>query len=66
MYVCVYIYIYIYIFVVFIQFLTQSSENPWYFLRDESNKNVFCCVNEVTFGKCLWMGAGCPEKQPPD
>lgn len=39
---------------------SQSFQNPWGFLRDESNKSVFCYVIEVTFGKHLRVGTYCP------
>lgn len=38
-------------YLVFILFLTQSSQNPWNFLSDKSYNSVFCC--EVTFGLTL-------------
>ena len=38
--------------------LTHSPEIHWKFLSVESDKNVFCYVNEVTFGKHLSLGAG--------
>ena len=37
--------------------------------REREKENVFCYVNEVTFGKPLGhlrVGAGCQEKQPCD
>lgn len=39
---------------------------PGNFLSDESNKSVFCYVNEISFGHTpQWrMGAGCQESQP--
>ena len=33
-----------------LQFLAQSCYNSWNFLCGESDKGVFCNVNEVTFG----------------
>ena len=39
-------------------FLSQSSQSPWNFLSVESDKGIFCFINEVTFGKHLRMRAG--------
>ena len=37
-------------YLVFIRFW-PSPYNPWNFLSEESDKGVFCYINEVTFGK---------------
>ena len=47
-------------------FLAHGSQNPWDFLNVESDKGIFCSVNEVTFGKHLRVGAGCQWSQPCD
>ena len=44
-------------------FLTHSSQSPWNFLNVESNKGIFCYVNDVTFGKLIGMEAGCQWSQ---
>ena len=54
-----------YIFVLHSHFWNRAAKNlgsSW----EESNKGVFCYVNEVTFGPCLRMGVGCQENQPCD
>lgn len=40
-----------------------SSLNPWNFLSVKNDKDVFCCVNEVTFGNHLRLGADCQRSQ---
>ena len=52
-----------YIFSLLPFFLAHSSENPWNFLSDESNKGVLCYVNKMIFVTHLRMGAGCQENQ---
>ena len=51
-----------YISVLHPQFLAHSSKNLWNFLSVESDKIVFCYMNDVTFGKHLRMGAGLPRE----
>ena len=46
-------YTHIYTYSVFLIFLAQSSQNTWNFLSDESDKQVFCNTNDMTFGKSL-------------
>ena len=55
-----------YIFALHPLFPAQSSKNPWNFPSEERDKVVFCCVNEVAFGKHLRVRAGCQESQPGD
>ena len=53
---------------VIIQFLTGCSYNSWNFLRDESNKGIFCYVNEKIWEAVgnLGMKPGCQGNQSPD
>ena len=48
------------------QLLAHSCPNPLNFVRVESDKSVFCCVNKVTVGKHLRTEAGCQWNQPFD
>lgn len=47
-------------------FLGHRSQNPWNTLSVESDKGIFCYVNEANFGKQLRMGAGCQWRQSCD
>ena len=52
-------------FVLQSQFWNRAAKNLGSFW-EESNKGVFCYVNEMTFGPYLRMGVGCQENQPCD
>lgn len=52
-----------YIYSLHPHFWHSAPKNLWNFQDDEGNQNVFCYVNKVIFGDCLWMGVGCQEKQ---
>lgn len=45
-------------------FLVQGSYNPWNCLNVKRVKDVFCYINEVTFGKHLRKGAVSQGHQP--
>ena len=53
---------------VIIQFLTGCSYNASNFLRDESNKGIFCYINEKIWEAVghLGMKPGCQGNQSPD
>ena len=56
----------VYIFDLFPHFLTHCSPNAWDFLRVENDKDFFCYVNEMAFGKHLNVEDGCQWSQPGD
>lgn len=55
-----------YVFGLCPQLLTHSPPTPWTFLSFQSDKVVFCFVNEVTFGRHLRVGTVCQWTQPCD
>ena len=51
-----------YIFDLLPLFLSQSSQSLWNFLNVESDTDIFCCINEVTFGKAVKDEGWLPEE----
>lgn len=53
-------------YLVFVPFSGTELLKLREFISDESDKGVFCYVNEITYGFHLGMGPGCQEIQPCD